>query len=175
MNSQPNITPNYNMLSVFKTSKTLYILSFIILIMIIGMFMIIFNIKIPSNIPSLDKSNEQVTYNVLIIMFVLMLVISISIRLLPDSYKIFDFFSQIKWVIFIFIYTISLILFFRMTPVDIVNKYANIILPISALIGIILFYNGATTNYINQFNVNYERIKSILMLFCFIIIIALDV
>ena len=173
MNSQPNITPNYNMLSVFKTSKTLYILSFIILIMIIGMFMIIFNIKIPSNIPSLDKSNEQVTYNVLIIMFVLMLVISISIRLLPDSYKIFDFFSQIKWVIFIFIYTISLILFFRMTPVDIVNKYANIILPISALIGIILFYNGATTNYINQFNVNYERIKSILMLFCFIIIIAL--
>ena len=173
MNSQPNITPNYNMLSVFKTSKTLYILSFIILIMIIGMFMIIFNIKIPSNIPSLDKSNEQVTYNVLIIMFVLMLVISISIRLLPDSYKIFDFFSQIKWVIFIFIYTISLILFFRITPLDIVNKYANIILPISALIGIILFYNGATTNYINQFNVNYERIKSILMLFCFIIIIAL--
>ena len=173
MNSQPNITPNYNMLSVFKTSKTLYILSFIILIMIIGMFMIIFNIKMPSNIPSLDKSNEQVTYNVLIIMFVLMLVISISIRLLPDSFKIFDFFSQIKWVIFIIIYTISLILFFRMTPVDIVNKYANIILPISALIGIILFYNGATTNYINQFNVNYERIKSILMLFCFIIIIAL--
>ena len=173
MNSEPNITPNYNMLSVFKTSKTLYILSFIILIMIIGMFMIIFNIKMPSNIPSLDKSNEQVTYNVLIIMFVLMLVISISIRLLPDSFKIFDFFSQIKWVIFIIIYTISLILFFRMTPVDIVNKYANIILPISALIGIILFYNGATTNYINQFNVNYERIKSILMLFCFIIIIAL--
>jgi hypothetical protein len=173
MNSEPNITPNYNMLSVFKTSKTLYILSFIILIMIIGMFMIIFNIKIPSNIPSLDKSNEQVTYNVLIIMFILMLVISISIRLLPDSFKIFDFFSQIKWVIFIIIYTISLILFFRITPVDIVNKYANIILPISALIGIILFYNGATTNYINQFNVNYERIKSILMLFCFIIIIAL--
>jgi len=173
MNSEPNITPNYNMLSVFKTSKTLYILSFIIFIMIIGMFMIIFNIKIPSNIPSLDKSNEQVTYNVLIIMFILMLVISISIRLLPDSFKIFDFFSQIKWVIFIIIYTISLILFFRITPVDIVNKYANIILPISALIGIILFYNGATTNYINQFNVNYERIKSILMLFCFIIIIAL--
>ena len=173
MNSEPNITPNYNMLSVFKTSKTLYILSFIILIMIIGMFMIIFNIKMPSNIPSLDKSNEQVTYNVLIIMFVLMLVISISIRLLPDSFKIFDFFSQIKWVIFIIIYTISLILFFRITPLDIVNKYANIILPISALIGIILFYNGATTNYINQFNVNYERIKSILMLFCFIIIIAL--
>ena len=173
MNSEPNITPNYNMLSVFKTSKTLYILSFIILIMIIGMFMIIFNIKMPSNIPSLDKSNEQVTYNVLIIMFVLMLVISISIRLLPDSFKIFDFFSQIKWVIFIIIYTISLILFFRIIPVDIVNKYANIILPISALIGIILFYNGATTNYINQFNVNYERIKSILMLFCFIIIIAL--
>jgi hypothetical protein len=36
-----------------------------------------------------------------------------------------------------------------------------------------LFYNATTTNYINQFNVNYERIKSVLLLFLFIVIISL--
>ena len=29
--------------------------------------MIIYNVNIPSNVPSMDKSNEQITYNMLII------------------------------------------------------------------------------------------------------------
>jgi hypothetical protein len=66
--------------------------------MIIGMFMILYNVKLPSNIPSMDKTNEQVTYNVLIIMFILIFVIAISIKLLPESYNLVNFFSQIKWV-----------------------------------------------------------------------------
>ena len=122
---QPAI-PSYNMLPLFKTSKWLFFLSFIILIMIISMFMIIYNVKIPSNVPAMDKTNEQITYNVLIIFFVLFLVISLCIYLLPDNYKLFDFFFQIKWVFLIMIFTIAILLFFRLTPVDIINKYAII-------------------------------------------------
>ena len=169
---QPAI-PSYNMLPLFKTSKWLFFLSFIILIMIISLFMIIYNVKIPSNIPSTDKSNEQITYNVLIIMFVLFLVVAICLKLLPDNYKLFDFFFQIKWVIMIMFFTIGLILFFRLTPVDIVNKYANIILIVLGVLGFLLFYKGISTNYIAEFNVNYERIKSLLLLFFFIIIVIL--
>lgn len=172
MNSQPAIS-SYNMLPVFQTSKTLYILSFIIAVMMIGMFMILYNIKTPSNIPAMDKTNEQITYNVLIVMFILLLVVAISIRLLPDGSKIIDFFSQIKWVGFILFYTLGLILFFRLTPLDIINKYASIILIVSALIGLTLFYKAIVTNYIYSFNVNYERIKSLLLLFFFITIIIL--
>jgi hypothetical protein len=169
---QPAI-PSYNMLPLFKTSKWLFFLSFIILIMIISVFMIIYNVKIPSNVPSMDKSNEQITYNVLIIMFILFLIIAICIYLLPDNYKLFDFFFQIKWVFIIMFFTIALILFFRLTPVDIVNKYANIILIVLGVLGFILFYKGVSTNYTAEFNVNYERIKSLLLLFFFIIIVIL--
>ena len=169
---QPAI-PSYNMLPLFKTSKFLILLSFIIVIMIICLFMIIYNVNIPSNVPSMDKSNEQITYNMLIILFVLFLVFAICAYLLPDSYKLFDFFFQIKWVIMIMFFTIALILFFRLTPLDIVNKYANIILIVLGVLGFLLFYKGISTNYIAEFNVNYERIKSLLLLFFFIIIVIL--
>ena len=65
---------SYNMLPFFKTNKVLYLFSFIIVVMIIGMFMILYNVKLPSNVPSMDKTNEQITYNVLIIIFVIFLV-----------------------------------------------------------------------------------------------------
>ena len=170
--TQPAIS-SYNMLPFFKTNKILYLFSFIIVVMIIGMFMILYNIKLPSNIPSMDNTNEQITYNVLIVMFILIFVIAISIKLLPESYNLVNFFYQIKWVGFILFYVLGLILFFRLTPLDIINKYASVILIVSAIIGVFLFYKGTTTNYIYQFNVNYERIKSILLLFLFIVIISL--
>ena len=176
MNPQTQPQPaiqSYNMLPVFQTKPYLYGISFIILTMIIGLFMLIYNVKIPSNIPSMDKSNEQITYNVLIIIFVIFLVIAICVYLLPDSYKLANFFFQIKWVFAIMFYTIGLILFFRLTPIDIINKYANVILIITAIIGVLLFYKGFSTNYIAEFNVNYERIKSLLLLFFFIVIVIL--
>ena len=169
--TQPAIS-SYNMLPFFKTNKVLYLFSFIIVVMMIGMFMILYNVKLPSNIPSMDNTNEQITYNVLIVMFILIFVIAISIKLLPESYNLVHFFSQIKWVGFILFYAIGLILFFRLTPLDIINKYASIILIVSAVIGVFLFYNGMSTNYIYQFNVNYERIKSVLLLFLFIVILS---
>ena len=174
MNSQPQpIISSYNMLPVFKTSKVMIMLSFIIFVMIIGMFMIIYNIKTPSNVPSLDKSNEQITYNILIVMFVLMFIIGICIKLMPESGQIFDLFYQIKWVFFILAYTIGLILFFRLTSPDIIKKYASTILITSASIGLILFYIAITTTNAYGFNVNYERIKYILLIFLFIVIITL--
>ena len=174
MNQQPQpVISSYNMLPFFKTNKMLYLFSFIIVLMIIGMFMILYNVKLPSNIPSMDNTNEQITYNVLIIMFILILVIAISIKLLPEGYNLVNFLSQIKWVGFILFYVLGLILFFRLTPNDIINNYASTILIVSAIISVFLFYNAITTNYIYQFNVNYERIKSILLLFFFIVIISL--
>ena len=55
-------------------------------------------------------------------------------------------------------------------PNDIINNYAYIITPITAALGALMFYKGFTHNYVEQFNVNYERIKSLIMLFCLITI-----
>ena len=55
-----------------------------------------------------------------------------------------------------------------MIPKDTITKYAYIITPITALLGAFMFYKGSTQNYIDKFNVNYERIKTIIILFCLI-------
>ena len=151
MEQQPPINSSYNVLPVFKTSKVYIILSFIIFLMILGMFMLIYDVQPPSDTPSTDKPREKIAYSVIVIMFFIIAIIILSSIFLPDFYNISDFFFQIKWASMIILYTIFLILFFRLTPADIINKYASIILPISALIGIILFYKGFSTNYIFNF------------------------
>jgi len=50
--------------------------------------------------------------------------------------------------------------------VEIINNYAVYILPLTTLLGLFSFYKGMKTNYIDDFNVNYERIKSIILMFC---------
>ena len=167
--TQPAIS-SYNMLPFFKTNKILYLFSFIIVVMIIGMFMILYNVKLPSNVPSMDKTNEQITYNVLIVMFILIFIIAISIKLLPESYNLVNFFSQIKWVGFILIYVIGLILFFRLVPKESLDKHAFIITPLTILLTAFMFYKSMKLDYILTFNINYERIKLLILFFCLITI-----
>jgi hypothetical protein len=50
--------------------------------------------------------------------------------------------------------------------VEIINNYAVYILPLTTLLGLFSFYKGMKTSYIDDFNVNYERIKSIILMFC---------
>jgi hypothetical protein len=50
------------------------------------------------------------------------------------------------------------------------NKYAYIITPATILLGSFIFYKSASNNYIMNFNVNYERIKTMILLFCLIAI-----
>jgi hypothetical protein len=64
-------------------------------------------------------------------------------------------------------------LFFTMMPKSVINNYAYIITPITALLGIFMFYKGYSNNYATVFNVNYERIKLMILFFCLITIFIL--
>ena len=55
-----------------------------------------------------------------------------------------------------------------MVPEDTLNTYAKYILPATALLGIILFYKGIKTSYIEDFSINYERIKMMIIMLCLI-------
>jgi len=68
----------------------------------------------------------------------------------------------------VLLYTIFLILFFSLISAEIINNYAVYILPLTFLLGLFSFYRGTKTDYIDKFNVNYERIKSIILIFCLI-------
>lgn len=57
-----------------------------------------------------------------------------------------------------------------MVPSNIINNYAYIILPATIMMGAFMFYKSSVYSYIDKFDVNYERIKMMIMMFCLITI-----
>ena len=165
-NSSNNISKN-DVLPNFKIPSIFYPFMLMIVILVIAIFMIMFKIDLTNISPStLSNSNASSRSNIILIVFFVLIVIGLSIMLLPNMKDLKEFLTQTKGVSFTIIYTILLILFFRLVPDNIMNDYASIILPITLLITGFVFYNATKSDYI--YNINYERIKSIILLFCFL-------
>jgi hypothetical protein len=143
----------------------------IIVTLIIVTFVLIFNVGSSDQPADTGIQSEQETVkNVFIVLFVIFLFFTLCITLVPKFKDLKTFLFQIKNVVFVILYVLFLILFFRLLPSDILNEYSSIILPITILIAATLFYFSLKTDYINKFNVNYERIKVLILFFCLIIL-----
>ena len=164
-NTNPNI--NTNILPQLKTPWIFYPLIFIILFLIIFVFLTIYKVPLFSGA---SKSQQETEANVAILLFFSLIVVGICFTLLPNFKELRSLFEQIGNVTYVIIYTIALILFFRLLSSDIINKYAYIITPVTVAIGAFLFYKGFTKEYMNNFSINYERIKIMILLFCLITI-----
>ena len=119
-----------------------------------------------------NSNNSNSTTNMSLTFFVaitfILLCIVCVIILIPSFKEIKTLIGQMQNVLYVILYVIFLILFFRLLPSNILNKYAFIFTPLT-LIGVCyFFYNAFKTNYINKFNLNYERIKMIILFFSLI-------
>jgi hypothetical protein len=94
--------------------------------------------------------------------------VGICFVLLPSKNEFKNLFDQIGKVTYVIFYTIFVILFYTMMPKNIIDNYSKIINSFIIGLGIYAFYKGTSENYIEKFNINYERIKMVLLLFCFI-------
>jgi hypothetical protein len=166
-NTNTNTNNKTNILPAFKTSYVFYASIMFILFLIVMLFLIIFKVK---DITKPSKSDKEIMNNVFTILFFTLIVAGICITLIPNLNAFKSLFLQISNVTYIIVYTILFILFFSMTSDDILNKYAYIITPATILLGSFIFYKSASNNYIMNFNVNYERIKTMILLFCLIAI-----
>lgn len=157
-----------NVLPKFKTPAIFYPLAGFIVLLVIILFIYLFKINIPFKKPS--KTNEKIVADIFIVLFFLLIIFVIAISLIPNFKEVKELFQQISNVTYIIIYTIFLILFFTMTKKDTIDKYAIIIIPITFLLGGFMFYKAITNNYVEKFNINYERIKTMIIFFCLITI-----
>jgi len=157
-----------NVLHNFKIPKIFYPFLFLIIILIIFTFLIMYNVNLTTKSGSLSESDQSKAANTFIILFFVLLVGGFCILLLPNFKDLKIFFSQVSNVSFLLLYTIGLIIFFRTIPSDTLNKYAYIITPITILFAVFMFYKSFASNYIDKFNINYERIKMVIMFFCLI-------
>jgi hypothetical protein len=162
-----NNTNNTNVLPELKNPSVFYPFAGLIIFLIIVLFCLLF--KVPNVFNSkFSKSDQEITANILICVSFSLLFVGICVLFLPNFKQIRSLFEQISNVSYAIIYTIFLILFFTMMPGNIINNYAFLITPITMLLGGIIFYKSAIYNYVDKFNVNYERIKSMILFFCLI-------
>jgi hypothetical protein len=158
-------TINENLIPKLKTPGVFYIFAILIVFLIIMMFMIMYDVNLSFKKP---KSLEQMISDTFIILFFSLLVVGISILFLPYLKEFKGLLEQIGNVTYIILYTIFAILFYTMISKDILKEYSYIINPAILGLGAFSFYKGTLENYVEKFNINYERIKSLAILFCLI-------
>lgn len=144
-----------------QTPRVFYPFILLLFFLIIILFFIMF------------KVNTNIEKNVFILLFFSLLVVGICITLLPNFGSVKKLFEQIGSVIYVILYVIVLILLLFATSDETLNKYAYIITPVTLLLGAFIFYTSSAENYIEKFDVNYERIKMMIIFFCFITSFAL--
>lgn len=138
---------------------------FLIAFLVLLLFYILFKVKFKAS-GTTNKNSQTAIKDTFIIVFFGLLIVSICILLLPNFKNLRELFNQISNVTYVIIYTMFLILFFSLTPKNILNDYAHILTPITIFIGFIMFYKSFQQNYVDKFDVNYERIKMMILFFC---------
>jgi hypothetical protein len=151
-----NSNTNDYALKEIQTPRVFYPFILLIFFLIIMLFFTMF------------KVNTNIEKNVFIVLFFSLLVVGICITLIPNFGSIRNLFEQIGNVVYLIVYVIGLILLLLMTPDETLNKYAYIITPAAIILGAFLFYISSAENYVVKFDVNYERIKTMILFFCFI-------
>jgi hypothetical protein len=160
-------TNNENIMPKLNSPGAFYPTVVLLCFMIIMLFCILYNV----NIGSEPKSQDELIGNIFIILFFSLLVFGLCVIFLPNFKEFKQLFEQIGNVSYVLVYTIFFILFYTMISSDILSSYYYIINPIMLGLAALSFYKATTDNYIEKFNINYERIKMIILLFCLITII----
>jgi len=149
--------------------NALFISLLVLLVLFVICTFIILFYKIPTSTSTNSNISAQtITKNIFIVLFVIILIAIIAIILLPSLSEFKHFLIQIQNVLYVVLFTIGLILFFGLTPNKFLNLYSAPITIISILLGVVMFYMSFKQNYVEKFNIVYERIKVIILFFCFI-------
>lgn len=164
--NDPKILSNINNAPVFFT------LGIVILTFIIIIFCIIFKVPAPKSGNVSLASTNTIGYTFLFLMFLFLILLG-SVTYLPILKDFKNFLLQIKNVTYVVIYTILLILFFQLTPKNILEQYSTVFTITTILLTVFMFYKAFEHNYVEEFNTNYERIKMVILFFCLITIIIM--
>lgn len=118
-----------------------------------------------------SQTKEEITNSLIFILSAVGMMLLLAHLFLPSLTHVNQFFSQIKNVFIVFIYTVLFVVLFRMIPSSILDTYSYIITPAVLALTAMIFYAGSAKNYILDFNVDYERIKSIILFMCLTVVL----
>ena len=174
--SGPSINNNQtqNLLPYLANNKVSILFGILLIIMVVITFWVIFTGgKSGDYKPLSTHTNNQIAQDVFLTLFILFLIFGGMIMVLGDFEYVKSFLSQFKGVIVVIVYTIFLILLFRSLPDKIMTNYAKIIVPVSILLTLFVFFNGLKRNSLDDINLNYERLKYFILFFCLITLLIM--
>jgi len=144
------------------------IVFFMILVFFILSILALFKPSVFTSANGMTMTEEMIAVNISLIVTFILIVSGLLVFFLPSLSDVKKFIIQIRSTVFVVLFTIFTILFFSLMPSSIMNQYGIFITPATMLISLILFFFGIQHNYTHDFNVNYERIKSVILFLCFI-------
>ena len=165
MNAIKTGTPPLPNISDVKTPSSVYSLLIVVVLLIIMLVWILAGWKNP--ISWFFGTSGAARTNILYVVLFVMGLLALAFMLMPGVKEMGNLFrQQMKGALYVILYTIGLILAFNGTSTDTINKYAKLITPLAIMATIFVFYKGWTSNAEDGFNVNYERIKTMILMFC---------
>jgi hypothetical protein len=182
MNSSINTNPTsiYNTVKQSVTSNIyIFLLILLVLVGLITTMYLIFNKSSSTKINYTNRASNSgfaILFVILLCLFIGYLFFGMFKGKYSELMNI-EFISQFSSVISVILYTIFIIVFFRIIKSDIEfrpdnwSKYVDYITPISILVSAAVFYNGLRSDFGSQYNITYERIKVMILYFCFLALI----
>jgi cytochrome bd-type quinol oxidase subunit 2 len=155
-----------NLLPDFSNPMFFYPILFIIITLIVFLIKLFIGYNIIKGVSSLSGSKSSVASDIIMTVIFVLIILILCISLIPNLKKLKQLFEEIGNVTYAIIYTIFIILFFTMTSSETLDKYYYLIVPFITLLGLGVFYKCIQSNYIDKFNINYERIKTLILFFC---------
>ena len=62
---------------------------------------------------------------------------------------------------------------FRSLPEKILDNYSKVIVPVSILLTVVVFFKGLKRDSIDDININYERLKYFILFFCLLTLLIM--
>lgn len=137
------------------------------LIFILSLTLIVILSKVNINVDTTEESNK-IAGEVFLILFIFLLIFILVVALVPNFNDLKKVFQQIGSVSIAIVYTIFIILLYANLPSDVLNDYSYLIVGATIIIGAFVFFKAGSSNYVLAYDLNYERIKSMILFFCII-------
>lgn len=167
-------TNTENLLPKLKLSQVAIPSGILVLGLIIILFFLLFNqgFSLPdSGAETSQKTSIEITSDIFIILTFIFVAVGIVALILPNfKENMPKFLEQITNAILVLIYTICFVIFFLSVSKETLDKYSYVFVPLSMILTGFIFKKGFSSNYIETFNVNYERIKTVILFLCFLTI-----
>ena len=126
-NTNTNTNTNTkNVLSDFKMPTIFIPFILMIFVLVLFTFLIIFHVKLSGSSSTSSSTNQEITSDVFLMLFIAIIIVVICVMFLDNLSELKTFFIQTPGVINLILYTVFLIMFFRLGSRDTINKYAYI-------------------------------------------------